>query len=267
MSLSRFLAALPCLLLFAVPLAAADLARIDRKIAKEPAYTSKPKYCLLVFGPEANTRIWLVQDGATLYVDRDGNGDLTEPGKKVTAEKRDGDDEDTYTFKVGDVHDGTRLHKELTVLVSRIDYRAEQDELVKALLVKNPRARGYLVLAEVEMPGWKGTGLGGRVQQYASYVDVEGVLQFANRPQDAPVVHFGGSWQITLFERQRLMIGRETDLVLGVGTPGLGPGTTAWIDYEGVIPETAYPTLQVSYPPKRPGEPRVRERYQLKRRC
>jgi hypothetical protein len=29
----------------------ADLTKIDRTIAKEPAYKSKPKYCLLVFGP------------------------------------------------------------------------------------------------------------------------------------------------------------------------------------------------------------------------
>ena len=32
---------------------AVDLAKIDRSIAKEPAYKTKPKYCLLVFGAEA----------------------------------------------------------------------------------------------------------------------------------------------------------------------------------------------------------------------
>src|SRR5712692_3344625 len=62
---------------------AADLTKIDRKIAKEPAYQSQPKYCLLVFGPEAKTRVWIVLDGDTLYVDRNGNGDLTEEGEKV----------------------------------------------------------------------------------------------------------------------------------------------------------------------------------------
>ena len=54
-------------------------------IAKEPAYKSKPKYCLLVFGPEAKTRIWLVLDGKTLYVDKNGNGDLTEAGKALVS--------------------------------------------------------------------------------------------------------------------------------------------------------------------------------------
>ena len=56
---------------------ATDLSKIDRTIGKEPAYQSKPKYCLVVFGPEAKTRVWLVLDGDVLYVDRNGDGDLT----------------------------------------------------------------------------------------------------------------------------------------------------------------------------------------------
>ena len=72
------------LLLCALPAQAADLAKIERTIAKEPKYEWKPKYGLLVFGPEAKFHVWLVLDGSTLYVDRNGNGDLTEPDKRVT---------------------------------------------------------------------------------------------------------------------------------------------------------------------------------------
>src|SRR5262245_61639518 len=50
-----------------LPLAAADLAKIDRTIGKEPTYKSKPKYCLVVVGPEAKTRLWVVLDGSTVY--------------------------------------------------------------------------------------------------------------------------------------------------------------------------------------------------------
>ena len=64
---------------------AIDPPEIERTIAKEPAYKSKPKYCLLVCGPEAKTRIWLVLDGKTLYVDKNGNGDLTEAGKALVS--------------------------------------------------------------------------------------------------------------------------------------------------------------------------------------
>ena len=35
---------------------AADLSKVDRILTKEPAYRSKPRYCVLVFGPEAKTR-------------------------------------------------------------------------------------------------------------------------------------------------------------------------------------------------------------------
>src|SRR6476469_7441592 len=71
------------------PAAASDLSKIDHRIAKEPAYRSKtPRYCLLVFGPEAKTRVWLVQDGDTLYVDRNGNGDLTEAKERIGGPKK-----------------------------------------------------------------------------------------------------------------------------------------------------------------------------------
>jgi hypothetical protein len=56
--------------------AAVDLTTIDRSIRKGPAYQSKaPQYCLLAFGPQARTRVWLVLDGDALYLDRNGNGD------------------------------------------------------------------------------------------------------------------------------------------------------------------------------------------------
>jgi len=59
-----------------LPTHAADLSKIDRTIGKEPAYQSKPKYCLVVFGPEAKTRIWVVLDGNTVY-GSDKNGEIS----------------------------------------------------------------------------------------------------------------------------------------------------------------------------------------------
>jgi hypothetical protein len=72
------------LLLFVIPLLtiqphamATDLKKIDWSIGKEPAYESKPKYCLVVLGPEAKTRVWLVADGGTLYASVN-NDELTQ---------------------------------------------------------------------------------------------------------------------------------------------------------------------------------------------
>ncbi len=264
---SRLSAIMAVLIFSSTASAAVDLAKIERHILKEPAYRSKPKYCLLVLGPEAKTRVWLVQDGETLYVDRNGNGDLTEPNEKVTADKSEEAKGFDYLFKAGDLPDGERLHKELTLQVYKIDHLAEQLDDVKRLLKKNPAAHGYLLSLEVEMPGRKGAATGGRVQQRSFFIDSTGVLQFAERPQDAPILHFGGPWQVTLFGRQQLTIDRGADVILGVGSPGVGAGTFTWINYENVIPTDKYPTLDVVYPSKHPGDPPLREHYELKQRC
>src|SRR5437016_992999 len=76
------------LALWVLPARAVDLTKIERTIAKEPAYQGKAKYCLLVFGAEAKTCVWLVLDGDILYVDRNGNGDLTEANKRFTCKDR-----------------------------------------------------------------------------------------------------------------------------------------------------------------------------------
>jgi hypothetical protein len=249
-------------------LLAADLAQLERRIAKEPAYKTRPKYCLLVFGPEAKTHIWLVLDGGTLYVDRNGDGDLTAPGEMVAAEKDDGAKEEHYLFRAGEIRVGTRIHQALTVAVSKPDGFAGRNLFVVALMAKDSKARLYGVNIEVEMRGWKGARIGGRVFQHASYQDAFGLLQFADRPQSAPIIHFGEpSWQIALFGPQRFVIGRDRDMVVGVGTPGVGPGATAYIDCTALVPEKAYPRISISYPPKQPGEMQVWEHYDLKQRC
>ena len=67
--------------------------KVDRAIGKQPSYRTTPRYCLLLFGPEGKSRVWLVLDGDTLYVDKNGNGDLTEPGEAVkSADAPDRDD-------------------------------------------------------------------------------------------------------------------------------------------------------------------------------
>src|SRR5687768_11210725 len=63
-------------------LLAGDLSTLQRPPLKEPAYTSKPRYCLIVVGQEAETKIWMVEDGPIIYVDCNGNGDVTEKGEK-----------------------------------------------------------------------------------------------------------------------------------------------------------------------------------------
>jgi hypothetical protein len=250
----------------------ADLAAVDRTIRKEPAYKTKaPRYGLLVFGPRAEHRVWLVWDGETLYVDRNGDGDLTQPGEAVAAKKRDNSDDECLGFEVGELRTGGLMHHEVEVSVALVSsfspaFTTRPD--IKAILARDPKARAFTVSAEVQFPGLKGGAPGGRVLQMTSAVDLEGVLLFADRPADAPVIHFGGPLQVTFYgERPTARLGRDLDLVLCVGTPGRGPGTFAMVGYEDLIPEKAFPRVEITFPAKVPGEPPIKELYELKGRC
>src|SRR5947207_12388565 len=91
----------------------ADPTKDERAIGKQPSYRTTPRYCLLLFGPEGKSRVWLVLDGDTLYVDRNGNGDLTEPGEAVKS--ADAPDRDAVSFKIDALRDAsgtkhTNLH-------------------------------------------------------------------------------------------------------------------------------------------------------------
>jgi len=124
-----------------------------------------------------------------------------------------------------------------------------------------------MVDCDIEFPGLKGAGIGGRVEQGTTVRDLQGPLQFADRPQDAPVVHLGGPLQIGLLELPKLLIGRKKEVTVVVGTPGLGAGTTAVVGFEELIPKGVYPAVDVVFPSEREGSVPYRELYELKERC
>jgi hypothetical protein len=244
-------------------------------IRKEPTYRTKtPQYGALIFGSEGKDRVWLVRDGDVLYVDRNGNGDLTEPGKLVVCEKKPGrnPEEDGYSFEVGDIHAGTRIHKGLAVsFVPLYLYasgsRGKRSD-VKALLAKNPKTHVVLVRVEVDVPGMKGNGIGGRLAFSAGPMDLAGVFQFAARPADAPHVWLDGPLQITFDETPpSLRIGRSNETYLVVGTPGIGAGTFATLPYEKTVPESVKPTMEISFPTVRGTSSPLKEKYEIRERC
>jgi hypothetical protein len=247
----------------------------ERRIAKEPAYESKaPQYGLLRFGLGGKNSVWLVRDGANLYVDRNGNGDLTEPGEKVAAKVGAGADPEAegYAFEVGDVSVGGRTHKALALYftplrlyaTSAIGKRAD----AKAALAKNPKAWIVSLRVDIDHPELKGEGLGGRAVYMVGPVDLNGLLQFADSPSSAPVVDFSSLLEITFYaELPTLRAGRSSQMELVVGSPGIGPGTFAMLEYEKTIPRTVYPVVELTLPAKKPGESPVKEKFELKGRC
>lgn len=272
--LVRLISALLVVIGLSSPLLAADLGKIPRTIGKEPAYATKsPEYLLLVFGPDASDRVWMVRDGDTLYVDRNGNGDLTDRGEAIALKKRDGDDPEAEgrSFEVGDITVNGRTHKAVavgTVPLSKMGESFRNLSQAKALLRAKPNAHIVSVAMEVEHPKIKGPGVGGRVPVLTGPLDLNGMLVFAAKPAEAPIIYPDGPLQVTFFaELPTLQIGRETDVVLTVGSPGLGNGTLTMLQYDQVIPAAANPVVEVSYPAAKEGAAPVKEHYELKERC
>ena len=101
----------------------------------------------------------LVHDGDRLYVDRNGNGDLTEPGETVVAEARDSKPaEGVFLFKAGDIPDAAGEHKDLRVAWMNVDHMRIFSSTVAARLDREPNFRGCWISLDVVMPGHQGQG-------------------------------------------------------------------------------------------------------------
>src|SRR5579875_2533165 len=104
--------------------------------------------------------------------------------------------------------------------------------------------------------------------KYVVNGDGLGMLLFADRPADAPIVHFNGPWTLGLQDlKQRLTAGQNSRLTFGVGTPGIGPGTFSFICYPDTIPTDSYPVAEITFPARNAGEKPIRRKYVLKERC
>jgi hypothetical protein len=253
---------------------AADLAAVDRRIEKEPKYAGQPRYCLLVFGRQAKNRVWIVQDKDTLYVDRNGNGDLTEADEKVSAKKSSpGDGDGGRSFEVGELKVGGKTHVGLTVNLSPLKDLAANPNLmaiphVASAVRKHPSEMTGMISIDVECESLKGGGPAGRVSYMISLFDTRGVFQLARKPADAPIIHLDGPLEVTFYANKPTWTGgRPQDTILCVGTPGHGPGTFAMLKYEDTIPPGKNPTIEATYVPKDPAGKPVKELYELKERC
>jgi len=210
---------------------AADLSAIKRDILREPVYQGAPKYCLLVFGKDAATRIWMVLDGNTLYVDRNGNGDLTEAGEKVTGQNG------SY-FTVGQIveRDGT-VHKDLHV------YALGNGTF--SLTIGHDQRTQFVGIARMDRPAW------------------------GDKRHSAPIIHLNGPMTLerygpiyTVPREANLHSRRRFSLRLLLGTPGLGKGTFA--SYDEVCGENLGPIrADIEYPSNDPLAAPLKQRLEL----
>jgi hypothetical protein len=212
-----------------------DLSKVERTITQEPAYqTKRPQYGLLVFGPDARARVWLVLDGTVLYVDRTGKGDLTGPEKRVkNASPKNAKVAHFYTGPII-AADGKTKYPNVLVRVrheGRVNHPAKV--FVQAILPAEFQA----ARADRQRGG------------------EQGELLFAARPQDAPVLHFDGPLTFGLEDPKQVFVRgvKPTPLPVLVGTPGLGQGTFTALVFDAKAPaavaEIAFPTRKAGDKP------------------
>jgi hypothetical protein len=252
---------------------AADLASLPRTIHREPDYAGKPNYWLLVFGPKAEHRVWLVLDRDHLYVDRNGNGDLTEKGARIALGKwKPAKPHIAHSqerqIRAGDLHVGGLRHKDLVVLQSlhrrKVDPAAENaaDWQKHVDEVWRQTGDGVTVLVSLDLDpscyGWFKAARGKRILHCSS-------CQGGATPAEAPVLHFGGPLTFQLADKE-LRRGKEEKLHLTLGTRGRGAFVIAGLELEPDDLELD-PIAEIEFPPRLAGKPPVVRKLRVDERC
>jgi hypothetical protein len=232
-------------------LAAADSFKIDRTIRREPAFAAKPQYCLLVFGPEAKRRVWLVVAGEAFYADRNDNGDLTEPGKRVysVGNSRILGFIDPNTFSMWlPVPENERIY----------DVGDIFDAATRTWYNIRVRRSGTLNSAKFEIL----VDTSGRFRQIGQ------VSHFGATPQSAPVLHFNGPLTLGFLNSQliRGQTGMEISAWIGTNPPDGAHGAPAYLIRDGAIPSYFSPVAWFEFPGHTPADRPIQQSLILARR-
>jgi RNA polymerase sigma factor (sigma-70 family) len=242
-----------------------DLTKIDRTIVKEPKYKTEPYYALLVFGPEAKKRVWLVVDGETLYVDRNGNGDLTEAKERIAGPKNvkignPGLYKWMNSFDIGEV-EGLRLRLYFWVRDKKFVPDNDFDE--KTRKVHEEHGWEFATLSRVKRDG-------SNILQASMGIPVT----FCRWPQDAQICHLAGP--LTLFPKVKgddrpFVRGEDNWFQIHIGTPGLPPRYRTDPVYAQVatseVPADVHPVAHFEFPHKDVKQPPIKRRVVLDQRC
>lgn len=249
-------------------LTAADAAWDMSPPKKEPKYKEEPRYSLLVFGTKQEKRVWLVLDGHTLYVDKNGNGDLTEADEKVEA---------TNPTDGSNKFGGAGSHTHYDVLDFTVD--ATAGEPSRFILWHWIRDKKFVPNSDFDRFVF---GVREKYQfENVSLYRQDGVGQgqtpviFMPKPAQAQVTAMDGplSFVLKMEDTQELdrsedgadvsfhIGGKVRDAFVGFGG-GMGNRLTT-----KEVPTKAYLELEVEYKVKKAGEGPIKRKYLLKERC
>lgn len=242
-----------------------DLKNIDRTLAREPDYNEQPHYALVVFGPTAEPRCWLVMDGNNcLYFDRNSNGDLTEPDDKIPLDVKA-----TRAINVakGNGYSGMNVFNigEVNGLAMNFQFWVREEGAVPS------EEFDRSIQKECEANDWE-TGTLYRIGKDGSGAQ-NGICLTAS-PEEAQVTHLDGPLTFAMKWGNRQVFQpwpKRTVLDINIGTPSL-PAKNYRHDVfspltEHEIPRDLHPVAVLEFPSKTPGgAPLVRE-IELDDRC
>ena len=236
-----------------------DYDSLERRLIKEPDYRSlKPLYGLLVFGRQAHLTMWVVLDDDTVYLDRNGNGDLTEPGERFDKE------EDCQDIAVPGPDGKTRcvimrFRSNRSLLVPRA-WKVDEAKGVPRNLVVEVRVRGAPAFHE--------------------YCDMSAP---SDDPQKAPLAHFDGpltigvqqvGWKVPA--RYALRKGENPPELCGCVVGTMSESQECWVVVESChgyasrnyrFPRDVHPTADVEFPPLSPDDSPLKTSYTLGKFC
>lgn len=238
-----------------------DLTKLNRTIRKEPAYSARPYYTLLAIGPDASKRVWMVLDGSTLFVDRNGNGDLTEEGERFSlTSTRELSKEQAYShFNVFDISlGGPDENKGKTKY--QLEHWIRDPDFVPKTDFDKTWARERKEWEQATL--WRIMG-DNRTQT---------AITFSRRPEDAQISHLGGPLTVRLrFPDQTFCRSNAEPLQVEIGTFGLSTRGNRIPAFSRVmtteLPSDVHPQAVIEFPGRRPTDPPVVVTVALKRRC
>ena len=230
--------------------------------------TDSQQFCFLNFpaGDSKQEAVLIVTDGSRLYVDRNGNQDLTEPDEFVVSARKEWQSDRDKQFQIDQVRVGGFKHRAIRLDVSPLEKYDYQDQRIKDLLVQRPNACSYRLSAEIQDDRFRDRAFNGRVAVSVGISDSDGVLQFGNSIKTAPTINLCGDLEIRLSGEGNFRPDAEADIVTIVGTPGDDPGTFALIGYESVIPEHLHPNAILEVTSKETGQTK-KTQVELSHRC
>jgi hypothetical protein len=216
------------------PKAASVLDSVKRTIGKEPKYSHKPQYALVVLGTNADAKLWMVEDGETLYLDKNLNGDLTDDGPPIAR----GQTEDLCDYKCRELTPA-KGPKHTHFCLRRWSNGAAEDSYGLSLAVDGTKPM---------YAGWFGTF-------------------WSSSPATVPIIHFGGPLTPTPLDRSSSFVIGSTlgELDLGFCNDGRGKGATSYLSTDA-LPEDVVPKVEINWPVA-PGAARIHTTEQLTHRC